>query len=315
METISVNKVVNEIKQCVLGERVFSAEKTQIDEWLYPLDLDFTMQAEDLYYSPKDEVGIPVKIYQSIGKQYNPSRVAAYGFSNWNLYRKTGSQQYIDSFRRVSKWFSSSSDGIWHYDFDWEDIKAPWISCLAQGQGVSILSRAYLLDKDPHYLDIARRALSPFFHEIAQKGIRSALESGSVFFEEYPGNCTKHVLNGFMYAAIGVCDLVRICGDPTGRQLLYDMKETLEKNILQWDLGYWSAYDLTRTVQQQSCNPCTAQYHSLHIAQLQYLAHELDSELLHNVALRWDSYFKTVTNRIRAISGKISYRLRYPAQC
>ena len=60
---------------------------------------------------------------------------------------------------------NSSGVWVWNHYFDWEyrdTLKAPWYSGLAQGQGISLLVRAYAETGNAGYLDSARRAFNSF---------------------------------------------------------------------------------------------------------------------------------------------------------
>ncbi|MDR7866265.1 MAG: D-glucuronyl C5-epimerase family protein [Sporomusaceae bacterium] len=310
-----MGKIVRDIQDTLLGKRYFVYEDIGKDNWLYPLDLDFTLENEEMHYCPKDDAGIPIKVYESVGKQYNPTRVAAYGLANWNCFRKTNQTHYRECFMRSVDWFAAQDDGLWRYLFDLEGVRAPWISCMAQGEGISILARAYIMQQQPDFLAIAERALSPFQTDVAQGGVRSFLDSGDLFFEEFPGNrYAKNVLNGFLYAVVGIIELKRISTLSIISDLLAQLTNTLERNIHRWDLGYWSAYDLNNEREAGPRNACTAAYNSLHIAQLFYLSQALDSRILGEYAAKWNRYHDSQLCRIKAVAAKVKYRLLYPAQ-
>jgi hypothetical protein len=88
---------------------------------------------------------------------------------------------------------------------------------------------------------------------------------------------------------------------------------TLSKCIEMWDLGYWSAYDLQHR-NGSAPNPCTASYHNLQITQLLNIAKRTANDDLIVVAQRWDSYAKRPKNRVRAMFGKIYFRMKTTTQ-
>src|ERR1700730_4881120 len=88
------------------------------------------------YAGPHDTAGIPQLNYRGkIGLQYNPIAIAQWGLGNYNLF----CQGHGDERNTFGFWMCN-------HKFDWEyrsTLKAPWYSGLAQGQGISLLLRAY----------------------------------------------------------------------------------------------------------------------------------------------------------------------------
>jgi heparosan-N-sulfate-glucuronate 5-epimerase len=103
------------------------------------------------------------------------------------------------------------------FDVDADNVPmvAPWISALAQGQAISELMRAYQLSGSSVYLRAAQHALDPFLHP-APAGVTSWW-GGHRWYEEYPAAQPEHVLDGFMFALVGLHDLAP--RSPTGWRL------------------------------------------------------------------------------------------------
>ena len=265
----TVSKVIYDIKSYIMGNNDFPFYEPALYTSAYPLDLKFTLLNEKKYYHPKDENGLPLRIYTSIGKQYNPTRIAAYGLAHYNEYLKCGNKKNLKEFLKVANWFVQSEKGIWFYNFKWLSLNPPWISAMAQGEGISVLVRAWLITGKEIYLDKAIQATKPFTKEIKAGGVLSYIDD-MPFLEEYPTDRPTHVLNGFLYAVIGISDLERFAGIRVEFPSIKDLLQTLEKKLSLWDLGYWSAYDLDRTTFGFR-NPATVSYHRLHISLLTYL--------------------------------------------
>ncbi|HET8721210.1 MAG TPA: D-glucuronyl C5-epimerase family protein, partial [Nitrospira sp.] len=183
----------------------------------------------------------------------------------------------------------------------------------AQGEGVSILTRAHLLTGKRHYLDLAVQAITPFHNSIAAGGVRSRLPDGSTFLEEYPEPEAHHVLNGYLYAIIGLLDLRRVGCTKAVDGLLIGADEALGNNIHLWDANGWSIYDL-HNLNGGARNYCTAAYHNLHATQLQIVGEALGNDRVINMADKWSRSSRHPVRRLRAAAGKIAYRLRYPPQ-
>lgn len=72
---------------------------------------------------------------------------------------------------------------------------------------MSVLTRAFKNSADQRYLKAAIRALKPFKNYTHQGGIKARFLDKYDWFEEYPTNPNSFVLNGFMYALLGLYDL------------------------------------------------------------------------------------------------------------
>ncbi len=307
MQTLRV-KLLRDVASYLRRNCDFSYREDAVTSTAYPVDLAFTLEREDLYYRPKDADGLPVRIYLSAGRQYNPTRIAAYALAHYNRYLDHEDEADKATFFRAAEWFMRSPDGRWRYEFDWGELKAPWVSAMAQGEGVSVLVRAWYLSGEDRYLEQALRALEPFTQPANEGGVLSFLESGDPFLEEYPTPRPVHVLNGFLYAVIGLADLERIAGQVLPKGLrASDWLGVLTKHLNGWNLGFWSAYDLA-VGRYGLRNPATVSYHRLHIAQLRFLGEWGSSDVLIAVARQWQAYLKSTVNRVRALALKISFR-------
>ena len=289
---------------------------------IYPVDLDFTLEDEVNYYHPFDEYGIPMKVYASKGTQYNPTRIASYGFAHWGRYQNNSKEIHKNEFMKVLSWFyQNSHNGLWFYEFEWNTLEKNWISCMAQGEGISILVRGYLLTSDEKYIDLAIRAIEPFKKSIKDNGVASFIKGDSIFFEEYPTDDPVHVLNGFLYSLIGLIELKEVLGNSADRKLeaseISNLVESavtsLEKNIHRWDSGFWSYYDL-HLEGKRIRNISTIIYHMLHITQLKFIATKTSNSHLMGISGKWEEYLNRTNYRMKALTIKIIYRLKNHAQ-
>jgi heparosan-N-sulfate-glucuronate 5-epimerase len=306
-------KHLRDVAYYVSGDAEFELNESSLRSWAYPVSLDFTLEREARFYSPKDAAGLPLRVYKSVGRQYNPTRIAGYGLAHFNRYLASSWSESREPFMKAADWFAAAGDGRWSYHFDWNDLNAPWISCMAQGQGISVLARAYHLTGEAKYLESARMALTPLRRPLSMGGVRSRLDDASEFLEEYPSSAPVHVLNGFLFALIGIYDLMRL--DPaSGRSAGFDeLVQSLESNIGRWDLGYWSAYDVS-TAALGIRNATTMAYHRLHITQLRFLGTMLHRAVLRDTADRWEARSQSVAHRLHALAAKVFYRSLVRAQ-
>lgn len=311
MHSHQIIKIFGDIKKCFFGTSEFSYVRCS-NNILYPIDLSFTLEDEEFYYTHKDDDGVPVKHYTSVGMQYNPTRVAAYGLAHFNRYTISKSVHSEKIFLKCADWFLFNEQARYFYNFDWQSLKAPWISCMSQGEAASLLIRGYLKSNSKIYLDHAELSLEPFFLPIDQGGVSSRLSDGSLFLEEYPSSNPVHVLNGFLYALIGLHEFAKISGSKRHLDLYKILVCSLQDNIGNWDSGKWSFYE-DPNVSGMS-NWCTPSYHNLQISQLIWLNEQTPSEHIAKTINRWIQGRDSLAIRLRALVQKSIFRSFHKAQ-
>jgi hypothetical protein len=179
---------------------------------------------------------------------------------------------------------------VWQYDFEapfYAPHPVPWISALAQGEAMSVLLRAYELTREKKYRDAAQEALNVFGIPMEAGGIRSLDSQGHVYFEEYPfPNKAHKVLNGFIYALLGLYDCWRATGNPIAKQYFDEGLHTLRaEGILQrYDLGFWTSYD------QRPDKDVCFKYNSIHVRQLEVLYRISGDVYFLKISQQWKRY-------------------------
>ena len=98
-------------------------------------------------------------------------------------------------------------------------IKAPWKSSLAYGVVLSCFSRAYHITKDVKYLNKSKSLLKGYTEDFYS-------EIFGIFYEEYPIEPGHYVLNGFIFALIGLYDFHQISGDEHAKNLFERIRNT-----------------------------------------------------------------------------------------
>ena len=272
------------------------------------------------YAGAYDLSGIPQLDYHGhIGLQYNPIAIAQYGLGNYNLYRRTADPARRKKFLLIADWLCDHLEpnahglAVWHHHFNWEyrdTLKAPWYSALAQGQGISVLVRAWKESGEARYLEAAQRAMESFRKSVTEGGVAFTDDVGDLWFEEYIVSPPTHILNGFIWATWGVYDYFLATKEKFAQDLFARAVQTLLRNLDRFDLGFWSLYE-----QSGTRLPMVASnfYHRLHIVQLRIM-HRLSGALTENdkfaeVADRWDLYTQSRTNRTRALLYKTAFKL------
>ena len=272
------------------------------------------------YGGDYDLSGIPQLDYHGhIGLQYNPIAIAQYGLGNYNLYRRTADPARRKKFLLIADWLRDHLEpnahglAVWHHHFNWEyrdTLKAPWYSALAQGQGISVLVRAWKESGEARYLEAAQRAMESFRKSVTEGGVAFTDDVGDLWFEEYIVSPPTHILNGFIWATWGVYDYFLATKEKFAQDLFARAVQTMLHNLDHFDLGFWSLYE-----QSGTRLPMVASnfYHRLHIVQLRIM-HRLSGALTENdkfaeVADRWDLYTQSRTNRTRALVYKTAFKL------
>lgn len=295
------------------------------------------------YQGPFDAMGVPRLDYMGdTGIQYNPIAVAQYGLAWWN---RTDGKMGPDSdaaqkVKACADWLVENLETVgngnraWTHRFDWRyyrTLKAPWYSGLAQGQGISLLVRAFLMTGDFRYFESAMEAWKLFMVPWTDGGVVFPdSDTGDLWIEEYLTRPPTHILNGMIWALWGVRDWKRLLDDileggiisahtvnirkdgpilRSCRDAAADLWEkgirTLERNLRRYDTGYWSVYDLAPLPMK---NPASAFYHSLHIVQLDVMHRLTGSGVFAQYRDRWTLFSKKFVNRLAAVAMKLLFK-------
>jgi hypothetical protein len=278
-----------------------------------------TFAGKARYAGPFDDSGVPLLDYRGrIGQQYNPIAIAQYGLAAWNAAENDegGNQATWRKTALVcADWLvanleeNKSGLKVWHHKFDWEYfrvLKSPWYSGLAQGQGISLLVRAFHETGDHKYKDAAEAAFRVMVTRIEDGGILFVDETGDWWIEEYVTTPPTHILNGFMWALWGVYDFDAFTGSKAARGLWDKGVATIEKNLGKFDSGFWSLYDLAPLSMR---NPASGFYHALHVVQLRVMHKLTGQPVFHETAERWQGYAERGSCRRRAFFVKVLFKL------
>jgi heparosan-N-sulfate-glucuronate 5-epimerase len=265
-----------------------------------------------------DSAGIPMLDYHGkIGLQYNPIAIAQWGLANYNLFRQNQNDERKKKFLAASDWLcahlETTSHGlwVWNHHFDWEyrsPLKAPWCSALSQGQGISLLVRAYRETAAVAYLEAAERAFDSFLKSTHEGGVAFRDARGNLWFEEYIVSPPTHILNGFILATWGVYDYFLMTGSQPARDLFEQAVITLRTNLDRYDLGFWSLYEESKTLLPMVASPF---YHRLHVVQLRVMHRITGDEVFARYADKWEAYACSRAKRTRALCYKSAFKLCY----
>ena len=163
-------------------------------------------------------------------------------------------------------------------------IKAPWKSSLAYGVVLSCFSRAYHVTGEEKYLHKSKSLLKGYTEDF------NSSIFGKPFYEEYPIKPGHYVLNGFIFALLGLYDFHQISGDEHAKNLFDQGLDTLEAILPIYDLGDGSSYDLQHLHSHTPPYKARWQYHCTHIEQLKTLYLITRNPLFETYYLRFKAY-------------------------
>ncbi len=233
--------------------------------------------------------------------------VFQWALGNWDRGLLEGDEGRRARVLNAARWAADTIDekGGWSC---WHALRRPTISfysAMAQGEGLSVLARATLIDPEGPWRDTADRAYG-FLMNSGAEGLTRTFD-GIVALEEYPGVAMPSVLNGWMFALNGIVDHAIVSGDERvmaqARQLAADLAHALPR----FDTGYWSTYDLAG-------NLASPFYHDLHVAQLDAFGAIFPEQraTFHRWRDTFDGYRRRRLNKARAIAVKVKQKLGQP---
>uniref|UniRef100_A0A158R5R0 Heparosan-N-sulfate-glucuronate 5-epimerase n=1 Tax=Syphacia muris TaxID=451379 RepID=A0A158R5R0_9BILA len=227
-----------------------------------------------------------------------PLWLAFYGKAMTKNIRQQSSSN-LENFLVAVSWFveNQDSDGGWSVPIERRvvnnrlTLSSGWHSAMAQGQALSVLTRAYKQLNDSIFLDIAGRALKIFEMVSSEGGVLNKIFD-NIWYEEYPTVPGTYVLNGFMYALIGLYDFSQTPSAlaPKAKKLFNEGVRSLELILPLYDTGSGTMYDLRHITLKMAPNLARWDYHAVHIYLLKWLSGITNISFFSEVADRWIDY-------------------------
>jgi len=216
-----------------------------------------------------NEFGIPEVTYNAVLRgESNPVTVTHFALDSYSNYLISGNETLKQIFLNAANWLvntavSHGNYSILAYHFPWApyNLKPPWQSAMAQGRALQVLIRAHHITGDEKYLDTAKKLLNAFFVEVKDGGVTYKSPNDGWWYELFAGKGGKEprVLNGMMYALLGIYDYFKYTNDSKARFLFDKGISALKENLSRYEYkGNYSNYDILGTT-----NPLG--YHKLHI--------------------------------------------------
>jgi hypothetical protein len=194
----------------------------------------------------------------------------------------------------------------WYASFPMPKYGLPpgWPSAMGQGEAISVLLRAYALTDDERYLATARGAFQPLVTDVADGGVMRDL-NGNTVLEEYPAERPAAILNGWIFALLGVHELANVTGDAAAKDLFDQSFTGLLSLLPYYDVGWWSLYSLYDHGRPDLAKPF---YQRLHPVLLDALNLVRAHPQLVQMARRWERQV-TWPALVRVSYDKTAFRL------
>lgn len=241
---------------------------------------------------PKDL--IPITVHDNGAVEYFSIAIFQYGLAAYDLWLLTNDISMLKKFNNCVEWAINNQliSGAW-ITFATQNIEQPY-SAMAQGEGISLMVRAYKLTNNLKYLESAHRAML-FMLTPREKGGVCEYIGDDLFLYEF--TYLPCVLNGWIFAAWGLFDYYKTTKDSYVKSMWERTIQTLAKNLSTYDAGYWSYYNDMKAL-------ASPFYHNLHIAQLKVLYELTNINEFKSTAMLWEKYNKSFLNRMKAFSKK-----------
>lgn len=297
-----------------MTEKTVAENNETAQEYRISLVYPFNWNGVENFDYDLDDRGIPfVDMGKKFGFGYNPITIAQYGLFSLQRYTQSKSEACLQKVQNISCWLADNfcdwrgDMGAWIYDFDLDFYgpKAPWISGMAQGQGISFLLRMFQIQPENRFLEISQRAYRAFLYPVSEGGVVSYFPDGSIIFEEYPTNPPSQVLNGHIFALLGIFDYWEYWKEQSAKELFQTAINGLKKNLQRYDTGYWNLYDLHPT--RRLASPM---YMKVHVQLLDILAEVTGDLFFEKTAKKWKNHLANPICRFRWLMGKSIEKIR-----
>lgn len=233
-----------------------------------------------------DETGLVYNLTNEGKHVYFSIAIFQYGLGAFDLYLITGQEKYRRIFMRSVNWAiqHQQASGAWD-TFSVVGMANPY-SAMAQGEGASLLARAYGETGNAVFLRAAKQAVD-FMCRSVDKGGCAEYVDETVRFKEYIDGPV--VLNGWIFSIWGIYDYYKASNESAYGQLARRAVRDLATDIGSFDSSYWSRYDMSGKL-------ASPFYHRLHIAQLRVLHDLFEEPVFLQYADKWEGFARNHLN-------------------
>ena len=237
--------------------------------------LDFSQKAN--YTGPYNSDNVPLVRISGVYREF------AITIFNYGLGILENPEEDRTNISAIVHWALKTQDeeGLWKADFgdEYNRLENGWVSAMAQGLGISFLSRArYYISSEVVKNKIAV-SIEKAFHVLIEDNRLTGIDENTSqrYFQEF-GGTNKFVLNGHIFALYGILDYCLICGDSKSfhKNIEYSMEFFSQFAFL----GIWTKYSDSGLISSRF-------YHELHIEMLKSLLYRCDNKTLKTTLIKW----------------------------
>lgn len=278
--------------------------------------LDFISKID--YPGKFNKEGIPLFKLKAHADIEHPTVISQYAFGLFEkLYKENYSNKnLLIKYLALADWFDHNKVKIgnsycWYIRIDYNPeyhLPNPWISAMAQGQAISVLTRATLMTGNKKYESIANDALNIFQVDVKNGGLLNHFNSFPVFEECPTPNKPMVVLNGFIFALFGLYDLYLLNRNEEAIYLFNQGVQSVKKLLPNFDTGRWTNYYLFDYPKNYYSS---FTYHYLVAEQLRSLYFISGDKVFLEYSERWHRYSKSIINRSLALFKKLTYSNKF----
>lgn len=241
-----------------------------------------------------DEEGIPFLEHSDGSHVKMPTMIFQYGLGAYDLWLIKQEEKYQEIVRNCADWacVNIQENGAWN-NFFYIYPDNPYCA-MTQGEGISLLVRAYDLFHSEKYLLCAQKAVRFLLLDSKDGGV-AKYEGSDLILLEYTH--LPVVLNGWIFALWGLYDYNRFFNDFIVKKAYDDSLRTLIGMLPMFSLSYWSKYDLKGMI-------ASPFYHHLHIAQMKAMVKVSQHDVFGEYATKWEAEEKNLVNKSMAFMVK-----------
>ncbi|MFI7577237.1 D-glucuronyl C5-epimerase family protein [Micromonospora sp. NPDC049497] len=243
-----------------------------------------------------DDDGVVVAVGPSGERYPNPVSMCLYALGEHSRALATPGPdpERFGAFLTQATWLRTHQDasGGWRYPVPVPryGVAPGWYSGMAQGMGASTLLRAHDLTGDRSFLDAADSAIDLLLLPVSRGGCADYDRQGRPFLEECPSDPPSRVLNGALFALVGLVEHQHRRGGDAHRLAA----DRLAAELDHFDLGWWSRYDLRWPW------PASANYHALHVSLLRAAGALTGLDVFERMGERWRRDLRDPRRHLRA---------------
>lgn len=246
-----------------------------------------------------DENEIPFLEHSDGSHVQMPTMIFQYGLGAYDLWLLEKKEIYKEKVKKCADWAceKQEANGAWN-NFFYIYPENPYCA-MAQGEGISLLIRAYKLFGDECYFESAQKAKQFLLSDCKDGGV-TRYTASSVILLEYTH--LPVVMNGWIFALWGLYDYTLLTNDSSVNDIYNKSVITLTEMLPQFSFSYWSKYDLDGMI-------ASPFYHHLHIAQMEAMEIITKNAVFGEYAKRWRKQEKNPITKFVAFVVKVFQKL------